>query len=522
MSRTSKDNFSKSTIEALKKRVSNFCSNPNCKKLTHAPKETEINKVNETGIAAHIYAAADGGPRANLEMTSEQRSNIENGIWLCSTCSILIDKEANAYPAELLKQWKSLAENRIKKNLNKKFNTEIETNQLVQKKILNAKGIGNDLAMSNSLSEIARSINEYFYELDSRLNINYSYVGEVNYYNIEANENSIDDPVCFNIVPVDFDEFNDNIKKLQDHGGDFSCEINSIKSDSLALIDLFPRDFIDGVVTIKSHKLLNLLVDIEDENENVIGTFNSELKYGRKSFSLYGNSLNNLLNLNYTSIESEQFRKNNLTVHFDMNEWDRVDLRDLKYFDKIYKFYKKVFLSKSLYIKAYLEGKVILEDKLLDVDLHLKGLMMLLDLLHYSRELCKIFNHQSYFDIKLKIDNNCYMQIVNIYNKFKEHSGQKDFEFYVGVALMNKFPEYIKNGESEICVEQKIDFNNFDILGSVYSGTIFLCHYFNNPLIELIKFEDKDEIKYKLKLSPKDSSSYYDKKVNFSPTYKNI
>ncbi|MEM5617681.1 hypothetical protein AAIP21_26195 [Pseudomonas aeruginosa] len=45
-------------------------------------------------------------------MTPKQRSAYENGIWLCTPCSIKIDKDFHAYPEELLREWKRNAEKR--------------------------------------------------------------------------------------------------------------------------------------------------------------------------------------------------------------------------------------------------------------------------------------------------------------------------------------------------------------------------------------------------------------------------
>ena len=62
------------------------------------------------GEAAHITAAAEGGPRYNPDLTPEERSSIENGIWLCRSCARLIDSDERVYSIELLRMWKYAAE----------------------------------------------------------------------------------------------------------------------------------------------------------------------------------------------------------------------------------------------------------------------------------------------------------------------------------------------------------------------------------------------------------------------------
>lgn len=106
---SNRDDFSKETKIKLAKRVGYRCSNPDCRRLTIGPDQAS-NGVVSIGIACHIYAAAPKGPRANNELSSEERSSIDNGIWLCSNCSALIDKDPDAYPPDLLLKWKQDAE----------------------------------------------------------------------------------------------------------------------------------------------------------------------------------------------------------------------------------------------------------------------------------------------------------------------------------------------------------------------------------------------------------------------------
>lgn len=109
-----RDDFSSSTIEVLAKRVTYCCSNPSCKKATAGPNANK-NKFTNLGVAAHIKAASPGGPRYDINMSSEERSDILNGIWLCQTCSRLIDVDCETYTVEVLNAWKEIAEETAKK-----------------------------------------------------------------------------------------------------------------------------------------------------------------------------------------------------------------------------------------------------------------------------------------------------------------------------------------------------------------------------------------------------------------------
>ena len=85
------------------------CSNPNCRRATSGPQD-DPNKALNIGVAAHITAAAKGGPRYDARLSAEERASQANGIWLCQTCAKLIDNDPRRYNADLLLQWRRLSE----------------------------------------------------------------------------------------------------------------------------------------------------------------------------------------------------------------------------------------------------------------------------------------------------------------------------------------------------------------------------------------------------------------------------
>ena len=115
-----RDDFSKIVIDVLAKRVGFFCSNPSCKRATVGP-NSDPSKPTITGVGAHITAAAPGGPRYDAVLDTTERSSIDNGIWLCSQCATLIDKDPETYTVALLKEWKQNAENESNIRLTQSF-----------------------------------------------------------------------------------------------------------------------------------------------------------------------------------------------------------------------------------------------------------------------------------------------------------------------------------------------------------------------------------------------------------------
>ena len=118
-----RDDFPIKIKETLAKRVGNICSNPTCGHSTSGPQENPEKSIN-VGVAAHITGASPGGPRFDSNLTSRKRQSIENGIWLCQTCAKLIDSDEKRYTVEVLRKWKTEAEETARIRLEGKTNHE--------------------------------------------------------------------------------------------------------------------------------------------------------------------------------------------------------------------------------------------------------------------------------------------------------------------------------------------------------------------------------------------------------------
>ena len=103
-----RDDFRKASVTELARQSGYLCSNPSCRRSTVGPDGGSGSA--SIGVAAHICAAAAGGPRFNADMGPEVRSSIENGIWLCQTCSRLVDADVPSHPVDTLHEWKKTSE----------------------------------------------------------------------------------------------------------------------------------------------------------------------------------------------------------------------------------------------------------------------------------------------------------------------------------------------------------------------------------------------------------------------------
>ena len=111
-----RDDFSAATIRALALRSHYFCSFRGCGAPTVGPSDESPTAVSNSGVAAHISAASPGGKRYMASMTSEERSHINNGIWLCAIHAKIIDDDETSFTVPILETMKKEHEELIRES----------------------------------------------------------------------------------------------------------------------------------------------------------------------------------------------------------------------------------------------------------------------------------------------------------------------------------------------------------------------------------------------------------------------
>ena len=89
-----------------------YCQNPSCERSLFV--DTGSRRVHIAEMA-HVFAANDGGPRGNDELSEAERGAFDNLILLCSACHTIIDKAEQDFPDQLLASWKRDHEERLAK-----------------------------------------------------------------------------------------------------------------------------------------------------------------------------------------------------------------------------------------------------------------------------------------------------------------------------------------------------------------------------------------------------------------------
>lgn len=109
---STRDDFSMAVKRQLAERAGYRCSYLGCGKPTIGPSDERPDATSSIGVAAHIAAAAPGkGARRYLaDMTSEERSGLDNGIWMCQDHGKIVDTDETRFSIAVLKKWRLVAE----------------------------------------------------------------------------------------------------------------------------------------------------------------------------------------------------------------------------------------------------------------------------------------------------------------------------------------------------------------------------------------------------------------------------
>lgn len=139
-----RDEFSSSVRRALSQRVGLLCSNPECRAHTTGP-QTDPLRVIDVGVAAHITAAASGGPRYDTTLSGRERAGVGNGIWLCQNCAKMIDSDTIRFSPTVLRGWKLSAEWEARKRIGKTNTTQARANTRAEAELKRVQRLRNDM-----------------------------------------------------------------------------------------------------------------------------------------------------------------------------------------------------------------------------------------------------------------------------------------------------------------------------------------------------------------------------------------
>ncbi|CAK2016168.1 putative HNH endonuclease [Vibrio crassostreae] len=332
-----RDDFTAKTIRLLRERVSDLCSKPDCRVSTRGA-SSEQEKSASIGVAAHITAAASGNGAARYDsnISSEQRKHYDNGIWLCQTCSRLIDIDEERFPVSLLKEWKKLAEDYSQCNIGKQLITKDESNKNALDMVIDYT-IGSDhKILSTGVVDMLNHYDQKIKSLDPRFNIKTNV--------IDGCINRIITPLHGNIhlsmhMPeARGKEFSSKVKKLNTFGEEFEISADDITFKGSPLFEGISNNSGSGVklkVMPPSIKMDCELFAINNESKQSLHTFTCQVIFAKDLTIIKGVALNKFIE--FESRYSMSGVDSTFTYRFKTNEWIGKDIWKIPYFPKLKK-----------------------------------------------------------------------------------------------------------------------------------------------------------------------------------------
>lgn len=332
-----RDNFSKPDQGTLRRRVANRCSNPSCRVPTIGP-ATESDKSTNIGIAAHIEAASPKGPRFRPSMTSKQRSSIANGIWLCSNCATVIDRDLKAFPVELLHKWKNRAEDAARSEIGKKLPSQDETI-----KTLTAALTGTSTeALHRAIPNIHTAAAGALESLDPRFTVETSFAkGQTNYV-IHANSRVA---VEMRVDSGFAGEFLEKHKKLIEEGEDFEIDARAVRFQGSKLLESITPIEHGGTLQISApkHRATNrVTLHAPDGNQSErFDDFVGTVSIGKQYYWFEGSACNGILKTKYRKAIGIPNEKVTIDITVNREQWIGRDVLQLAYVETISDYFSK-------------------------------------------------------------------------------------------------------------------------------------------------------------------------------------
>jgi hypothetical protein len=352
MGNKGRDEFPARVINALAKRVAYRCSNPDCRVPTIAASKEEEAKFNTIGKAAHICAAAAGGPRYDETMSSDERKSINNGLWLCSICADKIDRDTFLHSKNLLLDWRKLAENTSIMESGKQLPSDKDAIHLLTQALL---GDQPKVRIFNAITNVHQASVNALEALDSRFFVKSSYYDAQEKIELFAKQSI---QFRLKVAPDLATEFDSKHLKLIEDGEVMQIHYSSgqIQVEGSPLLTEIFKDA--GHIELNPPSILGVLrLNFIDNKTKIVESFNDTpgvFRYGRKKLTFEGQACGGIVLLKV--VLNWQTSTATFSANFDFGSWVGKDLRLLTYLDKVVMFSEAFSLKKSVQLSLEADG----------------------------------------------------------------------------------------------------------------------------------------------------------------------
>lgn len=394
-----RDDFPKSVKRNLRNRVNGHCSKPDCRKSTTGPKKNN-DEVNCIGRAAHIHAAAEGGARYLKTMTREERRSFHNGIWLCADHASDIDSDEEAYPADLLRQWKKETEAWAHAELGEKPTSSQDISDTVAMAL---SGLAPKTPIANAISNVHHATKQSLEALDPRFEVTPEFTGGIERFILRA----VDDVQGnIKIKKDSISEFSEKHRAFLEHGIDLAINAEAVQLEGSQLLEHILPPSAKGTFKLEHEKRPAIhkvwIVNPESKVIEAFDDFQGEVSAGSKSFQFQGDACNGLFKIQYQKAFRPKKQTLNLTLTLDYSAWEDIEVSRLPYFDKVYSLAQKIADGWQMHCSLEIDGMEILSSSGMDARewATSPGILNFLSYAHRARIIAKHFNIALQFDPK--------------------------------------------------------------------------------------------------------------------------
>ena len=336
---STRDDFSDVTKIELLVRAANLCSR--CHVFTIGSTDAGDRK-NSIGVAAHICAAASGpgAKRYDPNQTKAQRRHFDNGIWMCYSCSKLIDNEETSYTVSHLKEMKANHQAYVSSLVGVIPMAPFEAENKIRTGIIEATISLITKAGSPASFDVSAVVEGYEQSINS-IDPNFKVIvtatsGAVVHELIPITDPSPEIKLIFN------DEAektaNSAWQKMTESGESIHLSTNDFKFVGSNFFEYLNEIAAGGVLTLipSKRRLDTTIYFVSSEAEFEFSSTESFMGAGSKKFDIEGVALDGFFKYKYLINEFSQV---NASYHFEIAAWLGQPIKNLRNFHRIKRAY---------------------------------------------------------------------------------------------------------------------------------------------------------------------------------------
>lgn len=354
-----RDDFNETTKRKLRDRVGGRCSNPACRTPTVGASSSE-DGVSNIGVAAHITAAAAGGPRYDASFDSQQRSAFRNGIWLCQNHAAEIDRDEPSYSEDVLRQWKNWAENAARMERG----TRLPDARDAVDTVTAALTATSNRFISSAVKNVHTAASSALAAIDERFAVSSSYSNGITVFSVAAKE-----PVPIKLIfdVAKYPEVKDGLLELFSQGKGFEVAASAVRMEGSPLFDAIAKDCANGKFGLQApHRQAKIKIYVQSPASNermYFDDIDAVVSGGSALVKISGEGWGGLVSFALAISMSSSSHELNVEVGIDLTSWEGVGITGLPYFGPLSDFFEHLHEGEALFITVTAQGTEILASK---------------------------------------------------------------------------------------------------------------------------------------------------------------